>query len=123
MGASVELTISDVDCAPEELYEQTSFDISNHYDAENIAILQKFDPERVISVVHMDGESKTSYVKRFKIETTTVGKRFSFINESKGSKMLAVSTHEAPQVEVKMQREKKSDKETESILLSAFIDV
>src|SRR5690606_14844666 len=43
--------------------------------------------------------------------------------ESKGSKMVAVSTHEAPQVEIKMQREKRGDKETESILLSAFIDV
>jgi topoisomerase-4 subunit A len=104
-------------------YELTSFDITNHYDVANIAVLQKFDPERVISVVHMDGESKIYYVKRFKIETTTVGKRFSFINESKGSKMVAVSTHEAPQVEIKMQREKKSEKETENILLSAFIDV
>ena len=104
-------------------YELTSFDITNHYDVANIEILQKFDPERVISVVHMDGETKTYYVKRFKIETSTVGKRFSFINESKGSKMVAVSTHEAPQVEIKMQREKKSEKETESILLSAFIDV
>jgi topoisomerase-4 subunit A len=104
-------------------YELTSFDITNHYDVANIEILQKFDPERVISVVHMDGESKIYYVKRFKIETTTIGKRFSFINESKGSKMVAVSTHEAPQVEIKMQREKKGDKETESILLSAFIDV
>jgi topoisomerase-4 subunit A len=104
-------------------YEQTSFDITNHYDVANIEILQKFDPERVISVVHMDGESKIYYVKRFKIETTTIGKRFSFINESKGSKMVAVSTHEAPQVEVKMQREKKGEKESESILLSAFIDV
>ena len=104
-------------------YELTSFDITNHYDVANIEILQKFDPERVISVVHMDGESKIYYVKRFKIETTTVGKRFPFISESKGSKMVAVSTHEAPQVEIKMQREKKSEKETESILLSAFIDV
>src|SRR6478735_3903725 len=104
-------------------YELTSFDITNHYDVANIEILQKFDPERVISVVHMDGESKIYYVKRFKIETTTIGKRFSFINESKGSKMVAVSTHDAPQVEIKMQREKKGEKETESILLSAFIDV
>ncbi|MBK0402848.1 DNA gyrase/topoisomerase IV subunit A [Adhaeribacter sp. BT258] len=104
-------------------YELTSFDITNHYDVANIEILQKFDPERVISVVHMDGESKIYFVKRFKIETTTVGKRFPFISESKGSKMVAVSTHEAPQVEIKMQREKKSEKETESILLSAFIDV
>lgn len=104
-------------------YELTSFDITNHYDVANIEILQKFDPERVLSVVHMDGESKTYYVKRFKVETTTVGKRFSFINESKGSKMVAVSTHEAPQVDIKMQRDKKAEKETESILLSAFIDV
>jgi topoisomerase-4 subunit A len=104
-------------------YELTSFELSNHYDVNNIEVLQKFDPERVISAIHYDGENKNYYVKRFKIETSTVGKRFSFISEAKGSRLVAVSTQAEPQVELKVQRDKKSEKETERLLLSAFIDV
>lgn len=104
-------------------YELTSFDLTNHYDVPNIEIVQKFNPERVISAIHFDGESKNTYVKRFKIETITVGKRFLFISESKGSKLLVVSTQAEPQVEIRFQRDKKSDKEAETILLSAFIEV
>ncbi|MDQ3290254.1 MAG: DNA gyrase/topoisomerase IV subunit A [Bacteroidota bacterium] len=104
-------------------YEQTSFELTNHYDVANIEIIQKFDPELVVSAVHFDGENKNTYVKRFKIETSTIGKRFIFISENKGSKLLAVSTQTEPQVEIKFQRDKKSEKETENILLSEFIDV
>lgn len=104
-------------------YEMTSFELSNHYDVNNIEVLQKFDPERVVSAIHYDGENKNYYVKRFKVETSTVGKRFSFISEAKGSKLVALSTIAEPQVELKVQRDKKSDKETERLLLSAFIDV
>ncbi|CAN5904760.1 DNA gyrase/topoisomerase IV subunit A [soil metagenome] len=104
-------------------YELTSFELSNHYDVNTIEVLQKFDPERVISVIHYDGENKQYYVKRFKIETSTIGKRFTFISEAKGSKLVAVSTSPEPQVELKVQRDKKSEKETERLLLSAFIDV
>ncbi|RDC63039.1 DNA gyrase/topoisomerase IV subunit A [Adhaeribacter pallidiroseus] len=104
-------------------YELTSFDLTNHYDVANMEIILKFDSERVISAIHIDGESKNTYVKRFKIETTTIGKRFVFISENKGSKLLAVSTQPEPQAEIKFQRDKKSEKEVETILLNAFIDV
>lgn len=104
-------------------YELTSFDLTNHYEVATIELLQKFEPERVISAVHYDGETKNTYVKRFKIETTTVGKRFLFISESKNSKLLAVSTQPEPQVKIKFQRDKKSEKETETLLLHAFIEV
>ncbi|CAA9268261.1 MAG: Topoisomerase IV subunit A [uncultured Adhaeribacter sp.] len=104
-------------------YEQTSFDLTNHYDVPNMDIIEKFDPERVITAVHYDGENKNTYVKRFKVETSTIGKRFGFISESKGSKLLAVSTQPEPQVEIRFQRDKKSEKESEILLLSAFIEV
>jgi topoisomerase IV subunit A len=104
-------------------YEMTSFELSNHYDVNTIEILQKFVPERVISTIYFDGDNKQYYVKRFKVETTSVGKRFFFISEAKGSRLVAVSTHPEPQVELKVQHDKKSEKETERLLLSAFIDV
>ncbi|MFT2007840.1 DNA gyrase/topoisomerase IV subunit A [Pontibacter sp. 13R65] len=104
-------------------YELTSFDLANHYTVEKIKVLQKYDPELVISTIYYEGENKNYYVKRFKIETSTIGKRFIFISESKNSRMEAVSTHPQPLAEIKFKRDRKSDKEAEKILLSEFIDV
>ena len=104
-------------------YELTSFDLTNHYDVVNMEIIEKFDPERVITAIHYDGESKTHYVKRFRIETRTTGKRFSYLNESKGSKLMAVTTQAAPMAEIRFQKDKKADKQEEVLSLSAFIDV
>ncbi|GGK80162.1 DNA gyrase/topoisomerase IV subunit A [Rufibacter glacialis] len=104
-------------------YEMTSFDVTNHYDVQNIEVIHKFSPELVVSAVYTEGETKVTYVKRFVVETSTIGKRFIFISESKGSKLLAASVHPEPKAEIKFQRDKKSDKESETLLLSAFIDV
>ncbi|GAA4297581.1 DNA gyrase/topoisomerase IV subunit A [Nibribacter koreensis] len=104
-------------------YELTSFDLTNHYDVANIEAIHKFSPDLVVSAVYTEGETKVTYVKRFLIETTTVGKRFTFISESKGSKLLAASVAAEPKAEIKFQRDKKSEKESEILLLSDFIDV
>jgi topoisomerase-4 subunit A len=104
-------------------YELTAPDPAIHFDVPNIVLLRKFDPELVLSVVHMDGETRLHYVKRFRIETLTLAKRFHFISEAKGSKLLAVTAHPEPEIEVKLQRDKKADKETEHIRLHEFIDV
>ncbi|MDX5444107.1 MAG: DNA gyrase/topoisomerase IV subunit A, partial [Hymenobacteraceae bacterium] len=105
-------------------YELTNFELTNVYEVNQIALLEKFDPETVISAVHYDGENRTTYVKRFRIETSTVSKRFSFINDAKASsKLLAVSTHATPKAELKFKRERNGEKENESIILSDFIDV
>ncbi|MBF9254791.1 DNA gyrase/topoisomerase IV subunit A [Pontibacter sp. 172403-2] len=104
-------------------YEQTSFDLANHYTVEKIKVLQKYDPELVVSAIYYEGEHKVYFVKRFRIETSTLGKRFTFISESKNSRLEAVSTHPEPLAEIKFKRDRKSDKETEKLLLSEFIDV
>jgi len=94
-----------------------------HFDVPNILILRKLESDTVISAVYVDGETKLHYVKRFHIETTTMDKPFTFISESKGSKLLAASTFAEPEVEVKLQRDKKADKETETLRLDQFIEV
>jgi topoisomerase-4 subunit A len=104
-------------------YELTSFDLANHYAVEKIKVLQKYDPELVISAIYYEGENKTYYVKRFKVETSTVGKRFAFIPETKGSKLEAVSTHPEPLASISFKRDRRSEKESEKLLLSEFIDV
>ena len=104
-------------------YELTAPNPTNHYDVPNIVLLRKHEPEVVLSAAYVDGETKIHYVKRFKIETSTLEKRFTFISETKGSKLLAVTANPEPLVEVKMQKDKKADKETEKIALHEFIDV
>ena len=104
-------------------YELTAPDPAIHFDVPNIVLLRKFEPDTVLSAAYVDGDTKVHYVKRFRIETSTLGKPFTFISEAKGSKLLVVTAHPEPVVEVKMQRDKKAEKETEKISLHDFIDV
>ncbi|GAB3196464.1 topoisomerase-4 subunit A [Pontibacter aydingkolensis] len=104
-------------------YEQTTFDLSNHYTVEKIKVLQKFEPELVISAIYYDGDNKTYYVKRFRVETSTVAKKFTFISESKNSRLEAVSTHSQPLATIKFKLSLRGEKATEKLLLSDFIDV
>ena len=104
-------------------YELTAPSTATHFDVPNIVLLRKLEPDTVLSAVYVDGESKTHYIKRFHIETTTLDKRFVFISESKGSKLLAASTFAEPEVEVSLQRDKKAEKEKEKIRLDQFIEV
>ena len=104
-------------------YELRAPDPALHFDVPNMVLLRKLEADTVLSAVYVEGETKIHYVKRFKIETSTLDKRFTFISETKGSKLLAVTAHPAPEVEVKAQRDKKADRETEKISLHEFIDV
>ncbi|MCI1187488.1 DNA gyrase/topoisomerase IV subunit A [Hymenobacter sp. DH14] len=104
-------------------YELKAADPALHFDVPNIVLLRKLEPDTVISTVYVDGDTKIHYVKRFKIETSTLDKRFLFISEAKGSKMLAATANPEPLVEVKFQKDKKAEKEAEKIALHEFIDV
>nr|WP_262712146.1 DNA gyrase/topoisomerase IV subunit A [Hymenobacter setariae] len=104
-------------------YELYAPDLTKHFDLPNIVLLRKLEPDTVISAVYLDGETKTHYVKRFKIETSTLEKRFTFISESKGSKLLVATAFAEPAIEVKLQRDKKAEKQTETLRLDQFIEV
>lgn len=102
-------------------YELTSFELTNHYDYNSILSIQKFEPEGVYSAVHYEGDSKVNYIKRFKIETTTADKKFKFISESKGSKLIFITVANDPEVEVTYKEKNKKLKETYK--LEELIDV
>ncbi len=86
-------------------YELTNYELTNRYD--NLALIGKFDPEDIITAVHSDG--KEFYVKRFKIDTTTIDKKFSFITDNKGAKLVVVTTDRQPQVEVIVKKDKANE--------------
>lgn len=81
-------------------YETTSFELTNHYDYANIMGIYKLELDAAFNAIHYDAESKLFYVKRFIIETNTPNKRFSFVSEAKGSKLIFISKGIQADVEV-----------------------
>lgn len=90
-------------------YELTSFELTNRYEANELLLIQKFDLQKVVSAIYFDGASKTYFVKRFLIETTTLNKRFNFITEHKQSFLSLVTTDAQAQVSVTLQKGKETE--------------
>lgn len=105
-------------------YELTNFELTNRYEPKDVVALTKFKPNSsVITAVHYDQSSKNYFVKRFKIETTTVDKTFSFISEGKNSKLIAASLDKLPVAELAYKKDDKSPTEKEIINLDEFVEV
>lgn len=79
-------------------YRLSSFDLATHFDEDMIHI-EKWVPDRPISTAYYDSEKEIHYVKRFVCEVTT-DKRVSFITETEGSYMHAVSTSFRPELRI-----------------------
>jgi len=77
-------------------YELTNFELTNHYKINEIDIIEKYDPQKTITAVHYDGVLKAHFVKRFVIETSTLGKKFSFISHERGSKLILITSNQSP---------------------------
>jgi len=102
-------------------YELTTFELTNRYEAGNVLLIEKFDPEKVFSAIYYDGGSKTFFVKRFLIETTTINKKFNIISDHKQSYLKLVSSEKQPQVKVLLQKGK--EQEEQEYDLDMLIDV
>jgi topoisomerase-4 subunit A len=90
-------------------YELTTFETTNRYDAPNVVLIEKFNPDNVLSAIYFDGGSKTYYIKRFQIETTTLNKNFNFISDHKQSYLKLVSTEKQPQARVTLIKGKEEE--------------
>lgn len=104
-------------------YELTTYELTNRYEPDQILLIEKFNSENIISCVYFEGSNKAFYVKRFKIETSTIGKPFCFISEAKGSSLTVVTTEEQPQMEITYKSKKSKEKETAMYDFDMLIDV
>ena len=104
------------------MYELTGYDLTNRYEPKDLIRLEKFVPERAITVVYFEALQKNYFAKRFRIETTTMDKKFSFIGDTKGSKLIFVSTDAHPRMEVVLEKSK-TETQKEEIVLDSFVDV
>ncbi len=83
-------------------YELTDFELTNRYDMAQFTNIQKLNPETVISAMYYDGEKDKTFVKRFKIETSTTGQTFSFITDHPQSKLLFATSKPGVRVQYNM---------------------
>lgn len=78
-------------------YYTSNFDLTNHYE-EDYLLLEKFDGHKVWSAVFFDAEQGFYYLKRFKFEESN--KVISFIGDTEGSRLVALSCERHPRFEV-----------------------
>ncbi|MEO1434705.1 MAG: DNA gyrase/topoisomerase IV subunit A [Bacteroidota bacterium] len=102
-------------------YELTDAEMSNRYEAKDIMYIGKFEPEKVINAVYYEADKKSTYVKRFLIETSKTGQRYGFIGENSRSSLLFVSLHETPKMFFK--EKLKSGTKAYELEVADFIDV
>lgn len=102
-------------------YEMTDYELTNRYDAPNVIHIGKFDMAQVVSVIYWDAVKGQTTVKRFNIETSKLGEKYSFLTEHKQSKLYFASVEESPKVKygIRVNRQKE---EVELDLVN-FIDV
>jgi topoisomerase-4 subunit A len=103
-------------------YELSNYELINRFEPDTVYFIQKYFAEQVIQVIYLEGKSKFHYVKRFLIETLTMGKKFPFIGEEKGSELTVASTSLMAQVELTTEK-KSGEKVVEMIVLDEFMDV
>lgn len=104
-------------------YQLSSAELTNRYEQDDIEIIMKFDPKTVITAVHYDGAKKYHFVKRFRIETLTTGKRFSYISDHRSSELLHVSVEERPHIVLDYEKGRQKERLQELVNLSEIIDV
>lgn len=85
-------------------YEIRDTELLQRFDTDKIILIEQYDSEKIISAVYLDNEKGQFNVKRFKIETTTLNSKFTFIKEADGNRVEAVTTEEEPVLQVQMGR-------------------
>ncbi len=103
-------------------YELTNFDLTNRYEENQVAHINKFKSEKPISCVYFDAKNKMYFAKRFLIETLTLNKKFLFITEGDKNFISMATDFKEPTIKLATGKNKKTAKE-QTINLSKFIDV
>ncbi|MCB9312857.1 MAG: DNA gyrase/topoisomerase IV subunit A [Lewinellaceae bacterium] len=103
-------------------YEITDFDLTNRYDPTTVIEIRKYHPDMVISAVHYDGNKGWTLVKRFQIETSTTGQKFSYLTDHRNSRLYFASILPDPEVEY-WYRDKKKIKQHEIANLTDIVDI
>lgn len=102
-------------------YEINSTELTQRFDPETLIKIEKFDPEKIITAIYLDKEKLQYTIKRFKIETTTLNNKFSFIKEGEGNYVEAVTTEQEPSVLIRTGRG--AQVKTSKIKVAGFVEL
>ena len=102
-------------------YELGLTDFSKRYNMKELILIEKFNSNKTYSVVYKNGSSRDYYIKRFKIETSTIDRKFSLTQDIPYSKIvIATSTSGVLQFNYIT---KKGEKKTKEIAIDDFVGV
>lgn len=104
-------------------YEMSDFELTNRFEPAVLSIIEKYDTEKIITAIYWDAQTGNTFIKRFYIENTGIGKKYSFIGESTGNKLLIVTTEIKPLIEITVRKGRKQELVTEKVNVVDFIDV
>jgi topoisomerase-4 subunit A len=105
-------------------YELTDYELTNHYEAEQVVLINKFRPKRAISLVYWNDKDKYHFIKRFLIETLTQNKKFMLIPEGPKNRVIMATDQGAPVAVVETSNGKgKANNTEETINLAEAIEV
>jgi topoisomerase-4 subunit A len=102
-------------------YEITDQELTQRLDAEQVVDIEKFDPEKIVTAIYLDNDKQQFNVKRFKIETTTLHNKFSFIKEGGGNYLEVVTTHPEPVIKITAGRGQQQ--RSQKIKINNFVEV
>jgi topoisomerase-4 subunit A len=102
-------------------YEITDTELTQRFDADKIILMEKFDPDKIITAIYLDNEKLQYNVKRFKIETTTLRNKFSFIKEGDGNRLETATSDQEPVILISSGRGAQA--KTQKIKLASFVEV
>jgi len=103
-------------------YYMTNFELTNRYKPDDILSINKFNKEDVVSALHFDGKTKSYYIKRFQVETSTLNTPFLFISKERASKLVLVSLYKEPSLLFNY-RLNNGDKKEKEITINDFVTI
>ena len=114
-------------------YEHTNFELTNHYEAEQVLSIGKYRSSRPVTALYYNDRDKTYFVKRFLIETQSLNKKFLFIPEGEKNRVVMATDQLTPVIIMERGGEKKKSSKLsvsggevnteDSINLADFIEV
>ena len=102
-------------------YAIEELDFDKKYDPAEVLEVTKFTPDSVVNVVYFEGEKGWTVVKRFRIETNSIGQRFKFINDHSRTKLIAATA--VPGTKINFYHKVNNERKDEVVELDTFMDV
>jgi topoisomerase-4 subunit A len=104
-------------------YEITTIELTNRYEGSEVLIISKFVPGLVYAALYFEAKNKAYYIKRFSIETSTLGKKFNFIGEENGSEVVYITSNTNQKLKVDFAKGKYVSSPTINVDLDQFVEL